>query len=105
MYAPRDSKRPAKYDMDTVPGLAEEFADAIPSGAFSPAQIHEYLLQYRVRPAIAIAKAESWAEQQLGKSAFGAKEEHEAREPAAASPQGESSNWVKGLSRRSVPII
>lgn len=46
-------------------GLATEFADQLPEGKFSPAEIQNFLLEHRDDPSGAVAKVGEWAENLL----------------------------------------
>ncbi len=98
LYGPiEDSPTPMKYDAALVPGLAEKFADMVPAGTFSPAQIQEYLLQHRARPEVAVAKAKAMVATHLRKTtAEGKKKATSFESPqlpnSNASPESESSD-------------
>lgn len=81
IYGPlKDGKEPTKFDAALVPDLAEKFADLVPAGTFSPAQIQEYLLQYRTRPEAAVANAKAMVAAELAKTK--AEEEKKANKTA-----------------------
>lgn len=48
-----------------LPGLATEFANQLPEGRFSPAEIQNFLLEHREDPSGAVAKVGEWAESLL----------------------------------------
>lgn len=54
MYTWHRSDRPTKYDTTSIPNLADTFAEVVPEHTFSPAELQQHLLIYRVRPQEAV---------------------------------------------------
>lgn len=57
-----DTYQPTDFDLDT---LADEFADALPSDAFSPAEIQGFLLTRKKNPAAAVEEVAAWRDSLL----------------------------------------
>lgn len=66
MYEHYNPAVAAKYNIDDIPVLANEFARLYTPRSLSPAQIQQYLFQYRVRPRQAVARAAAWFRTVLG---------------------------------------
>lgn len=64
MYTPYSPDKPVRFDPASVPALADTFAAIVPAAAFSPAEIQQHLLMYRVRPDIAVSRAPEMVERQ-----------------------------------------
>ena len=63
MYTPFRSNKNTSYDGEKLWMQAEHFADLVPAGAFSPAQIQQYILLHRVRPQDALDGIEKWVDE------------------------------------------
>lgn len=61
MYKKPSAKQQAKYDEKIIKELAKQFAQNIPAGALSCAQLQSYVLQYRTKPQDAVDKVAVWA--------------------------------------------
>lgn len=54
MYSPTRPSKVLKFDINTIPALADAFAEAVPEDTFTHAELQQHLLTYRVRPQEAV---------------------------------------------------
>lgn len=59
-----ENDRQAQY-AETIAELAEKFADMIPAGKFTPAEIQGFLMSYKRAPKLAIQKLPSWLDSKI----------------------------------------
>ena len=51
--------------------LAEKFADIVPAGQFSPAELQDYLILHKNKPQLALDRAGAWVAEKVGVSRVG----------------------------------
>ena len=93
MYSWKDNERSARYDTSLIPDLAKMFAERVPAGKLTPAQLQQYVLMHRIRPQEAVDGVEEWIREELE------------NKPEEVGPQTRGLQRLAGLAEEPAPLV
>ena len=93
MYSWKDNERSARYDTSLIPDLAKMFAERVPAGKLTTAQLQQYVLMHRIRPQEAVDGVEEWIREELE------------NKPEEVGPQTRGLQRLAGLAEEPAPLV